>query len=1040
MEYQRLFEYLRTKFETTEEPLQAVLRARTSYQGKPYGLIYFDCTQRVLESTFDLAQYQRTLLAEDYYTASGSLQWNFYLYLICEADAYRGLLANKRIEAIEADKVFARKFVRTPDDLISEVDQATTSLEGRQSTSLRGDLAIRWMDKLKAGKLDGVFLKEEGYQAVVDAFMAGTPRIQVEEDVLESSENNGLDIAFVKSLTFKQKYRHFKPQVFEFGSVNLIQGPNGTGKTSLLEGIEACICGANFRNMDKQDGAGLIEILFRDQSKAQLYDPSNTSLFRKRDHFWYKNYYMRGNHLCIGFNRFNFYDTDSGARLVGEDASDRSLRDAFTGLLIGETANMIQERAERFFQMFQSEKSTYERLIAEVSSRISQSQDEFRRAGSPEFDQTPLREAFVSDYQKCRLRADIPDISHENLNLLANDLDQVSLRLESCLSEVYWVHELTWERLKQEKENLGKAQNEFNALERGAGELRNSLQEAISQLQPVNHRAGFFRRLEPYVEDPEGRELFGLQKRTTDSEQAVKRLADAWAFVATMDLLPYVSSEQSLSASQAALSEQIQQTEARKQEVEQRIQTILNAAQTAKRVVAEIRSKAMELLQLQPDRDECPVCRAHYDIGELGRRLSEEQEAQGPNSLIELLNSRSDLESDLSKLRLQHDDFGRMAYVLSLMSHPSESIAVQEAVRVLKGISARIRESEEMVASLSALKRRLEARQLVESELDLILESLRMAGVPFDLRYPERFQEIKNVFEEQIRVLQQRGLDLEKQLADNDRARKQILSLALPDSEDTVTSSTFLNARCAQIERAYSLALETEAKVVLDRPESIDQIILLVKSLKLSCQNLAQSVKPAADELRIGELQRRIEADTAELGKLAKQQVLAEQASAVLNEILTIESKGRYLEEVFKAHRSDILRIFSSIHAPKEFKDMSFEHEGELEIRLVNANDDTRRRLSEISTGQRSAFALSIFLALNGLLKAGPPLILLDDPIAHVDDLNTLSFMDYLRRLAIDHKRQVFFATANPKLANLFRKKFDFLGDTEFRNIQLSRG
>ena len=50
-----------------------------------------------------------------------------------------------------------------------------------------------------------------------------------------------------------------------------------------------------------------------------------------------------------------------------------------------------------------------------------------------------------------------------------------------------------------------------------------------------------------------------------------------------------------------------------------------------------------------------------------------------------------------------------------------------------------------------------------------------------------------------------------------------------------------------------------------------------------------------------------------------------------------------------------------------------------------------------------------------------------DDPVTFIDDMNVLSFFDYLREVVIKSKRQVFFATANNDLAFLFRKKFEFL-------------
>lgn len=61
------------------------------------------------------------------------------------------------------------------------------------------------------------------------------------------------------------------------------------------------------------------------------------------------------------------------------------------------------------------------------------------------------------------------------------------------------------------------------------------------------------------------------------------------------------------------------------------------------------------------------------------------------------------------------------------------------------------------------------------------------------------------------------------------------------------------------------------------------------------------------------------------------------------------------------------------------------------------------------------------------------------DPIAHVDDLNSLSFLDYLREVVLTGKRQVFFATANDKLAALFERKFDFLGAEGFCRFNLQR-
>ena len=101
--------------------------------------------------------------------------------------------------------------------------------------------------------------------------------------------------------------------------------------------------------------------------------------------------------------------------------------------------------------------------------------------------------------------------------------------------------------------------------------------------------------------------------------------------------------------------------------------------------------------------------------------------------------------------------------------------------------------------------------------------------------------------------------------------------------------------------------------------------------------------------------------------------------------------------------------------------------------------DDTEVPMNKISTGQRSALALSIFIALNKKLKHGPYVMIFDDPVTYTDDLNILSFLDYLRELVINENRQLFFATANQKLAGLFEKKFAFLGESEFKVFPFDR-
>jgi DNA repair exonuclease SbcCD ATPase subunit len=1040
MEYRRLFDFLRARFDVADEPREAVLRATGAYRGKPYSLVYFDCTEHLLEPQFDLARYQQDLLATDYYSRSGSLQWNMYLYLLCEREAYERLLVSQTMQQIESDKVFARKFIRTPDDLIRQINEATTPSSGGQGAPER-DLSVQWIDKLRDNGLDGVFMKREGYNRAVEAYLAGSPVTQREGNAGEQAEEASVDVSFVKTLSVKKQWRCFQPQPFQFGAVNLIQGPNGSGKTSLLEAIELCICGVSYRNQDQEEPEGTIEVLFEGQGSPQAYEPSNALLFRKRDGRWYKNYYMRGNNLFIGFNRFNFYDTDSGARLIRPGESDKSLQDAIAGLLIGETANMIQERAERFLDLFQGRKAAFEKLISEVSARTSQTEDELRRIAVPEVDQTPLRDAFMLQLRQSCWKTEVSSQSREALDLLSNDIDQVVLRLEACLAEVAWLREVSWGTLREERDKLAEARAHSNEMDEELETLHRSIGEIAAALEPLGQQHDLFRRLEPYIVDEEAFQLAGLGKRITDLEELLARLRDAWAFASTMDLSQYEDMAQVLTSYRDALAGQIDQVQTQHREVDLRIRTVQNATEQLRRLLSEIRAKANELVELQPDRTDCPVCRAQYVRGELARRLGEDQATEDLRSLTELLNTRTSMDALLSKLTTQHEDVSRITYALSLTGTHIESLTVRDAVGILKAIPAQIRESETSVASLHALRTRLETRRLIESELVVIVESFNAMGISIDLglSHREELQAKKHGLEDQFLHLTRERTNYEEQLRGKESAKQALVRSTVPDLTDPVSAEAVIDQRYEQINRAVGLTDQVGAKMDLNRAETLDQILLQAKSVKLSCQNLARSVRSASDESRLNELRQRIQRDKDELSKLTQQHQLAQKACDVLNDILTVDNKDKYLAVFFEAHKLGILEIFTSIHAPKEFTDIEFQHEGQPGIRLVTAFGNAKRKLSQISTGQRSAFALSIFLALNGLLKTGPPLIFLDDPVAHVDDLNTLSFMDYLRRLVIQGERQVFFATANPKLANLFKRKFDFLGGANCQVIELPR-
>jgi len=167
-------------------------------------------------------------------------------------------------------------------------------------------------------------------------------------------------------------------------------------------------------------------------------------------------------------------------------------------------------------------------------------------------------------------------------------------------------------------------------------------------------------------------------------------------------------------------------------------------------------------------------------------------------------------------------------------------------------------------------------------------------------------------------------------------------------------------------------------------------------------------------------------ADTTTRGNLLR-------ATEALSKIVEQHSLERATAEAFGAIKGKVSAIFAQIHTPQEYELGDFTNES----LVIRRDNKQAHAVNQVSTGQRAALALSIFLALNDSAKSAPPVILIDDPVAHIDDLNTLSFLEYLREIVLRSHKQVFFATADIRLAALFQRKFEFMGSRRFKRISL---
>lgn len=147
----------------------------------------------------------------------------------------------------------------------------------------------------------------------------------------------------------------------------------------------------------------------------------------------------------------------------------------------------------------------------------------------------------------------------------------------------------------------------------------------------------------------------------------------------------------------------------------------------------------------------------------------------------------------------------------------------------------------------------------------------------------------------------------------------------------------------------------------------------------------------------------------------------------------SLRSPDFYADAFICQNVAQISRIFQALHSPQEFSGLDI-----VDHQLVAFRNGKEVPINRMSTGQRTALVISVFFQMNLATPLAPNFLLLDEPVANIDDLNVLALMDFLREIAVTHRRQIFFTTANQNVAKLFRRKFSFL-ESDFQELRFFR-
>ncbi len=989
---------------------------------RAYAVCYVDVMRELPSTVEALTEYQDRVIGRYYFEGHRSLQWSNYLYFLQPEELLDSPVTLNAKQLIEADRTYARKFVLGEDEL--EEVLKPPLIEAPQTGGQTNVMATWTRRLIQPGLYDAVFkdIDMPKRLALIERPGVGQSPPTGEGPLLIGPSKPP---PFIKGFKIR-KYRNYPARKeYDFGKVNLIFGPNAVGKTSLLEAIELYYCGRNNRN----PGAGG-DYSFR----AELADGSvdlatharRQQFFRDRNLAWYGQPELKKNTLYRSFSLFNFLDTDAAVSIT-ESTAD--LEDNLSRLLVGPDAAKIWRNIERLSEALATR-------VREITTRYNENRAQRDRiAAQLEAEQKlPQESAAIKtrlDAMLRKLKWHYPPTSdaEDEAATLASALLEYASLLEQAGS-LAWVPSPTtlnglnayctntqsalesaetltkqWATLEAERT---KSENEFNTLTRALEQAREA-RLLIEANVPTRHiEAGRHREDEARI----ATQLAGteaIQKETLQEH-----------FDLTLK-----AARLNAAAARDAAKQMLQQNRKLLKDFTTLRAKSVNLAQ-------QLRAIADEMLQNAGDPNECPLCHATYPAGELANHIHAGLDDNLESTAQALHQQVRIAEEALERASLLMDQVELISTFVARADGPSD-ITINEAFKLLDERRSGQKRIASSLANVEAELRELAGRNLSYRRFDTIIAQLERLGHPLNEHtlqgtsaLVEKLTTTIHSCQDHLQALDQEIQTFQSQFALHLRATAVIVQDAytlIGREKERLTTTQTLLSRLAMFAANFPW------------PQRSPLANLVVS---------ARSVRSVAAELQTvleRERQRQVSVSEAvehkeQLDKrLAQLEPVKDRLIAARDTLADLKEKNSLTDAMAVAlsdNRAAIEAIFARIHAPPEFDRL-----GSRTDTLIRKNGQ-EAQLKEISTGQRAAYALSIFLARNNQAQSAPPVILIDDPIAHVDDFNALSFLDYLRTLAIERDRQIFFATANDKIAALFERKFDFLED-DFRRFNLSR-
>ncbi len=1012
-----------------EEVDEAVVRGERLHAGKCFAVAYIDLADNVVGRAQSLREFQERILGEDFFNSPGDLRWNKYIYFVAGPKSVEQPGFQRAKAVIEADEDFARKRVVSEDELASVLGAAQYFTPSPSSQEF--DIVGEWGNLLREANIDGILDRPARTMMLeqIGAGKAGRIASSRKALILHASDEN-----LHERWLSKLRIEDFRPVhdgrgTFNFGQVTLITGPNGAGKTSLLEAIEFFYCGQNRRA--HTGAAKVYGTLWGTDTEHSATTIS--SRLRARCLHWYNREEKQSAALLNGFSRYNFLDTDAAFR-VAADLNPEELPEDLSRLIVGSDASQIWSYLIKLAPEVQTEAERTLLYLQDAKRNFEVTQAKLKELQERPSEAKALSEAFRAGLPLVGYRGVLPTapfVSADEGKPIQAAYSAVQVLLAAGTSFI------TFSSLDERIRAIDEAHSavvpldaEIKSLYAQVATLEGQATNFDTWVRLLSRWADYLRARFAVVQGDY------LRCRDLVSAAGTKLGAFANAVVPSVDLA--YKSVRLLDALDGA-TQGIESASIQIASLEQLTASFDRTATERARTAQDLKTAVLAALKGGAPATTCPVCKiVHGEVALAAHIERITSELAQPAELTELslrLSTARETHKQWLDWKKFLENLSQIAFQLSLP-------LTQTCGEVAEALSQLRRDFEQAKSNLqpaSDALSRLHHAGMSDKEHDSLLSSVTavesLASSPHDI----------SAVESHAKVYLDSAMQAREQTSELRVRTERILGLIRRKMEPLFNDGWRTRASASAGMEAF-VHLYQEIGVLQNQRDELLRYFDIGRQTMLSdveatlagalraLNEAAQAV--SREETASVEISRMLEDignQRKKIAELLMRSLNFQAASLALSKLSSELSLESATAKSLGAISREINDAFVRIHSPSEY-----EYVGSEGVLIRSKATQENWALDKVSTGQRAAFALSVFLALNRTAAKAPPIILIDDPVAHVDDLNALSFLDYLRDLAVNSKKQVFFATADTKVASLFARKFGFLGEG-FKRVDLTR-